>query len=97
MSAAEKINNFTESFECMKCIHFQVCANNLGGMDLEKCEFFDDSEPRERGSWIVENEYSIRCSNCCFNRALIKIPLDFCPKCGAEMYVNYGDGGIKAC
>ena len=37
------------------------------------------------GEWIVESEHSIRCSECCFNRAAIKMPLDFCPNCGAEM------------
>ena len=37
------------------------------------------------GQWIVENETSIRCSECCFNRASIKIPLNYCPMCGAKM------------
>ena len=37
------------------------------------------------GRWVVENEASIRCSECCFNRASIKIPLDYCPNCGAKM------------
>jgi Zn finger protein HypA/HybF involved in hydrogenase expression len=37
------------------------------------------------GRWIVENEESIRCSECCFNRASIKMPLDYCPNCGAKM------------
>ena len=41
------------------------------------------------GRWIVENEASIRCSECCFNRASIKIPMDYCPNCGAKMD---GDG-----
>ena len=41
------------------------------------------------GRWIVENEESIRCSECCFNRASIKIPLDYCPNCCAKMD---GDG-----
>lgn len=39
----------------------------------------------KRGEWIVENEDSIRCSECCFNRAQIKMPMDFCPNCGADM------------
>lgn len=37
------------------------------------------------GRWIVEHEESIRCSECCFNRANIKIPMDYCPNCGADM------------
>lgn len=37
------------------------------------------------GRWVVENEESIRCSECCFNRASIKMPLDYCPNCGADM------------
>ena len=37
------------------------------------------------GRWIVENETSIRCSECCFNRASIKMPMDYCPNCGAKM------------
>ena len=37
------------------------------------------------GQWIVENETSIRCSECCFNRASIKMPLNYCPMCGAKM------------
>ena len=41
------------------------------------------------GRWIVENEESIRCSGCCFNRATIKMPMDYCPNCGAKMD---GDG-----
>lgn len=39
----------------------------------------------KHGRWVVENEESIRCSECCFNRASIKIPLDYCPNCGARM------------
>lgn len=35
--------------------------------------------------WEMENEASIRCTNCCFNRASIKMPLDYCPSCGAKM------------
>jgi rubrerythrin len=42
------------------------------------------------GRWIVENEESIRCSECCFNRATIKMPMDYCPNCGAKM-----DGDMK--
>ena len=45
-------------------------------------------EPVVHGEWIVEHEGSIRCSECCFNRAHIKMPMDFCPNCGAKM-----DGG----
>lgn len=37
------------------------------------------------GRWMKENEESIRCSECCFNRASIKIPLDYCPNCGSKM------------
>ena len=37
------------------------------------------------GRWLVENEASIRCSECCFNRASIKMPLNYCPMCGAKM------------
>ena len=37
------------------------------------------------GQWIVENETSIRCSECCFNRASIKMPLNYCPMCGTKM------------
>lgn len=35
--------------------------------------------------WEIENEASIRCTNCYFNRASIKMPLDYCPVCGAKM------------
>ena len=41
--------------------------------------------PEKKGKWVVENEYSIRCSECCFNRAQIKMPMDYCPHCGARM------------
>ena len=37
------------------------------------------------GKWIIENETSIRCSECCFNRASIKMPLNYCPMCGTKM------------
>lgn len=43
------------------------------------------AEPVRHGKWIVENEESIRCSECCFNRANIKMPLDYCPNCGTKM------------
>ena len=44
-----------------------------------------DAVPVVHGRWIVENEESIRCSECCFNRATIKMPLNYCPMCGAKM------------
>ena len=44
-----------------------------------------EAEPVKHGKWVVENEESIRCSECCFNRANIKMPLDYCPNCGAKM------------
>ena len=44
-----------------------------------------DAVPVVHGRWVVENEESIRCSGCCFNRASIKMPLDYCPNCGADM------------
>lgn len=44
-----------------------------------------DSVEVVHGRWIVENEESIRCSECCFNRATIKMPMDYCPNCGADM------------
>lgn len=37
------------------------------------------------GRWVVEHEESVRCSECCFNRASIKIPMDYCPNCDAKM------------
>ena len=37
------------------------------------------------GRWIVGHAESIRCSECCFNRASIKIPMDYCPNCGTRM------------
>lgn len=40
---------------------------------------------RAKGRWVVENEASIRCSECCFNRVSIKMPMDYCPICGAHM------------
>ena len=40
---------------------------------------------RANGRWVVENEASIRCSECCFNRVSIKMPMDYCPICGAHM------------
>ena len=48
-----------------------------------------DATPVLHGRWIVENKESIRCSECCFNRATIKMPMDYCPNCGAKMD---GDG-----
>jgi hypothetical protein len=44
-----------------------------------------DYRKQSKGEWIVESEHSIRCSECCFNRAAIKMPLDYCPNCGANM------------
>lgn len=38
--------------------------------------------------WIIESEQSIRCPECCFNRASIKMPLDYCPMCGTYMGGN---------
>ena len=35
--------------------------------------------------WIIESSTSIRCSNCCYNRVSIKMPLDHCPMCGARI------------
>ena len=54
------------------------------------CECIDDMHTVDavevvHGRWIIEHEESIRCSECCFNRAHIKIPMDYCPKCGADM------------
>ena len=44
------------------------------------------SQPeRPKGRWVVENEDSIRCPECCYNRARIKHPLNFCPECGCDM------------
>lgn len=44
------------------------------------------SQPeRPKGRWVVENEDSIRCPECCYNRARIKYPLNFCPECGCDM------------
>lgn len=44
------------------------------------------SQPeRPKGRWIIENEDSIRCPECCYNRARIKYPLNFCPECGCDM------------
>ena len=40
----------------------------------------------KHGKWIIENKDSIRCPNCCFNRASIKMPMDYCPNCGLKMY-----------
>lgn len=44
------------------------------------------------GRWIAESEESIRCSECCFNRASIKMPLDYCPNCGASMKAGDQNG-----
>ena len=54
------------------------------------CKVIDDAptieaEPVKHGKWVVEHKESIRCSECCFNRANIKMPMDFCPNCGAKM------------
>lgn len=43
------------------------------------------SNERPKGRWVVENEDSIRCPECCYNRAKIKHPLNFCPECGCDM------------
>lgn len=50
-------------------------------------EFLYDEDYRKifEASWLVESEDSVRCSCCCFNRSSIKIPLDFCPRCGAKI------------
>ena len=54
-------------------------------MDLAK--YLTDNDVRQivHAKWIVENETSIRCSECCFNRSSIKMPLNYCPMCGAKM------------
>ena len=55
------------------------------GVTFTKCSECE-RVPVVYGEWIVENEFSIRCSVCCFNRAEIKMPLDYCPSCGANMW-----------
>lgn len=52
-----------------------------------------EAEPVRHGEWIVEHKESIRCSECCFNRAQIKIPLDYCPNCGAKMDGKENENG----
>lgn len=43
------------------------------------------SHERPKGRWVVENEESIRCPECCYNRARIEYPMNFCPECGCDM------------
>ena len=63
---------------------------------LDNVEVTIDNQPTAdvvevvHGRWIVESDESIRCSVCCFNRAHIKMPMDYCPNCGA--YMRDGDG-----
>ncbi len=58
-------------------------------IDLLEAVYTVDAVEVVHGRWIVENEVSVRCSECCFNRASIKMPLNYCPNCGAKMD---GDG-----
>lgn len=39
----------------------------------------------KHGYWRKVDEYRIDCSECCFNRVKIKMPLDYCPSCGAKI------------
>ena len=61
-----------------------VMRSNLSKTDKECIKAVFDKH-RPNGRWMVENEDSIRCSECCFNRATIKMPMDYCPLCGADM------------
>ena len=35
--------------------------------------------------WRIVDEHRIDCPECCFNRVNIKMPLNYCPNCGAKM------------
>lgn len=79
---------------CKTCIHERACAVWIhhGKILYDDFEYSVENCPYYAkvmyGWWIVENETSVRCSECCFNRASIKMPLDYCPNCGTRM-----DGG----
>lgn len=81
---------------CGKCLHLDVCktTDSCDG-HVPRCKHFMDKDEHPKlkhGRWVVENEESIRCPNCCFNRASIKMPLNYCPNCGAKMVG--GDEGV---
>lgn len=71
------------------------------GKDIEQARLYAglgtslESLPRE-GYWIVENECSIRCSVCSFNRWRIKQPINYCPNCGAKVqYKTFVESEVK--
>ena len=81
-----------EAVTCRDCYHWGVCDGFgfvldpiHGGVICDSFVKAADVVEVVHGRWVVENEESIRCSECCFNRASIKIPLDYCPNCGARM------------
>lgn len=61
----------------------QALMNEIEALDMA-IEALSQPE-RPKGRWVVENEDSIRCPECCYNRARIKHPLNFCPECGCDM------------
>lgn len=69
---------------CLNCKIRRDCTRHCGKV-VHNCDHWEYGDPTVHGYWIVESESSIRCSECCFNRAAIKVPMDYCPHCGATM------------
>ena len=83
MTTEKQIEEMTDTINDMygvDAMYFGVDSNAIAH-HLYEAGYRKQSE----GEWIVESEHSIRCSECCFNRAAIKMPLDYCPNCGAMM------------
>ena len=72
--------------ECIDTVYGADCAYfDVDGFAIANEIYEAGYRKQIEGEWIVESEHSIRCSECCFNRAAIKMPLDYCPNCGAKM------------
>jgi hypothetical protein len=81
----------TESIILFRMCHHMPTEDYESFLNYLKKQPTVDAVEVVHGRWIVENKESIRCSECCFNRATIKMPMDYCPNCGAKMDGD-GDG-----
>lgn len=79
------IEDTIDNVECFRCIHFKVCARHMGGMNLVRCE---DYEEPHIGKW-EKFGYKWKCSSCGSKVNIDGTPLEngllYCSHCGAKM------------
>lgn len=88
--------------ECLKCIHFPVCAIRMGGMNLVGCKDYKEELIAQWKTREHRNDYLwVECSNCGFiveNYNAVKLGISStdvigykwhaCPKCTAKMIMS---------